>query len=161
MCESEEINIIPWSLSNVEINEYMKNINGYLGCFAKDMIPPKLKKNKAYICNFQNSNESGSHWVCCINKKNVLYYFDSYGVVPIVEIQNTKDKYNKILYNSYQIQPMDNVSVTCGFYCMFFVHEMLNNNKDFIDLVYEFGGDKEKNDDFIFEWFQRTFSVKD
>ena len=39
------------------------------------------------IINFQNSTETGTHWVALSNTDK-LYYFDSYGIPPIKEVED-------------------------------------------------------------------------
>ena len=47
---------INYPLSNIFINNLLKNEKSYLGTFSKDEIP-LIENNKSIIFNLQNSNE--------------------------------------------------------------------------------------------------------
>ena len=49
-----------YPLSNIFINNLLKNEKSYLGTFSKDEIP-LIENNKSLIFNLQNSNQAGSH----------------------------------------------------------------------------------------------------
>ena len=53
---------INYPLSNIFINNLLKDEESYLGTFSKNEIP-LIKNNKSFIFNLQNSNEKGSHWI--------------------------------------------------------------------------------------------------
>ena len=91
------------------------------GVFAKDEIRPPLK-NGGYICNLENSDEDGSHWVAFLKEGADTYYFDSYGAPPIQNLVDSLPKFNMLLYNAEQIQDLSDT--TCGFYCVAFLLAM-------------------------------------
>ena len=74
---------INYALSNIFINNLLKNEKSYLGTFSKDEIP-LIENNKSLIFNLQNSNEKGSHWIALSRKDNNIFIFDSFaiGYVP-------------------------------------------------------------------------------
>ena len=49
-----------YPLSNIFINNLLKNEESYLSTFSKDEIP-LIENNKSLIFNLQNSNQTGSH----------------------------------------------------------------------------------------------------
>ena len=59
-------------MSNLKIDEILKNDKNYIGKFSKDNAP-LLKNNQSTIINLQDSNKMGSHWVSY--KKLVIKYF--------------------------------------------------------------------------------------
>ena len=68
-----------YPLSNVFINNLLKNEKSYLSTFSKNEIP-LIKDNKSLIFNLQNSNEKGSHWIALSRKNNDIFIFDSFGI---------------------------------------------------------------------------------
>lgn len=91
----------------------LKNI-----CF-KDQLPKHLS-NGNYIINMANHDELGTHWIALIvkNDSNESFYFDSFGIVPPLDIEE------RICNNFYhisnkQIQNLD--EGYCGQYCLDFL----------------------------------------
>ena len=65
---------------------------------------------------------NGSHWVATF-LKNVINYFDSFGMPPFQKIVNHAKKTNTtLLHQNNQIQNM--LSTTCGYFvCIFAIDE--------------------------------------
>ena len=63
---------INYPLSNVFINNFLKDEKSYLGTFSKDEIP-LIENNKSLIFNLQNSNQPGSHWIALSRKDNNIF----------------------------------------------------------------------------------------
>ena len=61
---------INYPLSNIYINDLLKDNKNFSGCFSKDRII-LLDNNKSLIYNLQNSNQKGLHW-CSIDYIAVL-----------------------------------------------------------------------------------------
>ena len=122
----------PNELSNLEIDVLMDHykIKNYHGCFVKNNIPDRLK-NGFYIINLNGQ----SHWTALCKDGTKYFYFDSYGFVPPVEVEN---KLNEYQYNDKQIQTLNQTS--CGFYCVAWCRYLDENKnkslafKKFIDL---------------------------
>jgi hypothetical protein len=100
----------PNELSNLEIDGLMMHykIKNYHGCFVKNKLPTRLS-NSFYIINLNGQ----SHWTALYKHGKNYYYFDSYGFVPPVEVENKLPEY---IYNDKQIQTLNQTS--CGFYCV-------------------------------------------
>ena len=109
----------------------------------KDLV---LKDGENYIVNLDD-NGSGSHWVACCRMDNTVYYFDSFGLPPIREIEEIPDV--EILYNNSTIQH-DN-STSCGWYCLKFLDYMNRDpSNGFADFVYDFSPSQDpENEDVI------------
>ena len=125
-------------LSNIDIDKYfvLKNINGV--CVAKDKLPKSIPVDSAIICNLQNENEGGSHWVCLVNKRNTEFnlYFDSYGIE--YPPQNILDLYkNKPLICSQKRIQKDK-SVLCGYYCLRVIIDILYKNMSYKETIDQF-----------------------
>ena len=57
------------------------------GVIMKDMVTSlKIYDKMFFIVNYDNSNLSGSHWVSLIKINSFVYYFDSYGLRPLIEV---------------------------------------------------------------------------
>lgn len=121
-------------LTDIQIKDLAKRMTVPLESVEfKDKLPKKLKTNKSYILNLQdsmddNGNENGgTHWVLLQIKEtpkgNVYpFYFDSYGAPPpeIVK-KRVKENYKKYLpYSNKDIQSLMNNA--CGYYCLALAH---------------------------------------
>ena len=59
----------------------------------RDMVNSlKIYDKMFFIVNYDNSNLSGSHWVAVTKIDSLVYYFDSYGLRPLMEVV---DKFKK------------------------------------------------------------------
>ena len=68
----EELNNLDnYPMSNLKIDEILKNNLSYIGTYSKDNCPV-LKNNQSTIMNLQDSDKNGSHWVSY--KKLVIRY---------------------------------------------------------------------------------------
>jgi hypothetical protein len=85
-----------------------------------------------YIVNLDDSNGNGTHWVAIVYFKNYILYFDSYGVLPPIEIINNA-KSKVLYYNGFIIQ--HEYSVLCGWYCIYFIYFIQNNKTNPIEKV--------------------------
>ena len=71
-----------YPLSNIFINNLLKDLKIFLGCYSKDHIP-LIENNKSLIFNLENSDQSGSHWVSLSRKNDDIFIFDSFGIGDI------------------------------------------------------------------------------
>ena len=62
-----------YPLSNIFINNLLKNEESYLSTFSKDKIP-LIENNKSLIFNLQNSDQTGSHW-CSLSRKITTFLY--------------------------------------------------------------------------------------
>ena len=121
-----------YPLSNIFINNLLKDNKNFSGCFSKDRII-LLDSNKSLIYNLQNSNQNGSHWCSIIRRNNNIYIFDSFGIGEIPsEIYEIYKKF-KIITNIYQIQHIS--SILCGLYSILFILYDVKNKNDFINFL--------------------------
>jgi hypothetical protein len=100
-----------------------QGVNDFKGVFMKDQLPDKLKRG-SYVINLQSSKEgNGTHWVCLYYTPSFSYYYDSYGFIAPLEVQN---KITPYMYNDLEIQDID--STACGFYCVAFILYLKKND---------------------------------
>ena len=119
-----------YPLSNIFINNLLKNFKNFEGCYSKDQIP-LIKNNKSLIFNLENSDQSGSHWCSLsVRKKDDIFIFDSFGVgyVPNNLYKICKD-YN-IATNIQRIQDIN--SNLCGMFCVLFCLYKVDSKNKFI-----------------------------
>ena len=128
-------------LTNYQLQDLMAKYRlQYNGSYVKDRLPTVLRNGNMII----NLNGE-SHWCALIKDKDKYYYFDSYGIVPPLEVQN---KINKdYAWNSRQLQDID--SSSCGFYCVGFLRYMSKCDdlgKGFESFVRLFSNDTSSNE---------------
>ena len=123
---------INYPLSNIFINNLLKDKESYLNTFSKDEIP-LIENNKSLIFNLQNSNEKRSHWISFSRKDNNIFIFDSFGIGHIPKnIYNIYKNFN-IITNIYRIQDIN--SNLCGLFCVLFCLYKVNSKNTFIEFL--------------------------
>ena len=134
------------ALSNYDIVKIIQSqgVDDFNGVYMKDQLPDRLQRG-SYIVNLQSSKDGkGTHWVSLYYTPNFSYYYDSFGFVPPIEIQNKIIPY---IYNDNEIQDID--STACGFYCVAFVlylNKKINIERAFMEFINLFGKDTERNE---------------
>ena len=122
--------IIP--LSNIFINDLLKDNKNFEGCYSKDQII-LLKNNKSLIYNTNNSDKNSGHWCSIKRINNTIYVFDSFGIGYIPKnIINIYKKFN-IITNIYRIQHMN--SNLCGLFSILFCLYKVNTKNKFIEFL--------------------------
>ena len=117
-------------LTNFEIQRYYQNKPRFNWVYSRDNLPDKIKDG-AYVINFNEYSDIGTHWIALhVNNKTVTY-FDSFGLEHISkEIKNFINNKN-IIANIFRIQVY--VSIICEYFCIGFINFMFKSNsfKDF------------------------------
>ena len=121
-----------YPLSNIFINNLLKNFKHFEGVYSKDQIP-LIENNKSLIFNLQNSNESGSHWVALSRKNNNIFIFDSFGVGHVPNNLYKIYKNYNIITNIYRIQDIN--SVLCGLFSVLFCLYKVDSKNKFISFL--------------------------
>ena len=137
-------------LSNFDIDEILKNYKiNYNGVFSKNELPNKLPVG-FYVINMQSSDKgTGTHWIA-LYKINDGYsqFFDAFGFVPPLEIENKLHKYD---YNDRDIQDIN--SSSCGYYCIAFIKFMNGKSdlkKSFRTFIKMFDNDTKRNEEILY-----------
>ena len=116
-------------LSNFELMDIIKDMKldyHFGGVYSKDQLPKELIREKFYIVNLQDHDEgSGTHWtVFYYNKPLTSIYFDSYGFIAPLDVENSIKPY---IYNNAEIQDFD--ASSCGYFCIAFI-KFLHNKEN-------------------------------
>lgn len=116
-------------LSNFELMDIIQDMKldyHFGGVFSKDLLPKELIREKFYIVNLQDHDAgSGTHWtVFYYNKPLTSIYFDSYGFIAPLDVENSIKPY---IYNDAEIQDFD--SSACGYFCIAFI-KFLHNKEN-------------------------------
>ena len=69
----------PNPLTSFKIKEYYENEPRFNGVYSRDNLP-KTIKNEAYVINFDEYEDVGTHWIALYVEDNEITYFDSFGV---------------------------------------------------------------------------------
>ena len=133
---SEELNNLDnYPMSNLKIDDILKNNVNYIGTYSKDNVPI-LKNNESTIINLQDSDKKGSQWVSYKRIGNKIFCFDSYGVAFIPDIMKNRYPKHKFICNIYRIQSM--YSNQCGRFCILFVKSNIKNENDYNNFLLQF-----------------------
>lgn len=126
------------TLSNISINEILKKVEAFQGCFSKDTIPSILAKKKLYYIINLDDIGLGTHWVLVVIEKDKVIYIDPFGQLPYQLLQDLCKSYNKPLYYSTN-QLQDMKSNSCGWYCMNIIL-LMEKGITVPQILYEFFG---------------------
>ena len=100
----------------------LKDVRSFLGVFPSDMLPRSVTQTGTVIINTDPHTEKGSHWLAVhfFPKSSSAYYFDSYGILPLVPDIEAFIRRNCTVwdYNKRQLQGL--TSNICGKYCCLF-----------------------------------------
>jgi hypothetical protein len=78
----------------------------------------KYKPNLSIIINMSVEGHPGTHWVAMRTYKDFIFYSDSFGVEPPLEVVDWANKYRKnIVYNDYQLELL--TGTNCGQLALF------------------------------------------
>ena len=60
--------MLPYPLTNFEIQKYYENESRFNGVFSKDNLPKKIKDG-TYVINLDVYADTGTHWIALFYKK--------------------------------------------------------------------------------------------
>ena len=136
--------MLPYPLTNFEIQKCYKNEPRFNGVFSRNNLPKKKKvKDGAYIINLDQCSNVGTHWIALFCKKIYeIISFNSFGVEYIPnEIKEFIEEFSEnknIKNNIFRVQE-DN-SIMCGYFCIGFIGFMLVGEKsiDYTNLFFPY-----------------------
>ena len=86
--------------------------------FSKTNLP-KIKD----VINLNDKNSKGTHWVSLFIHKNIVIYFDSFGIEYIPQDVLKKIRNKSITRSIFRVH--GNESIMCVFYCIAFIEYLL------------------------------------
>ena len=98
------------ALSNFDLEEWIDKlgIKHFRSIYSRDVLTDKIYVKECGIINLDDIEGQGTHWVCYRNlEKNLVEYFDPFGLIMPYEIRNylvTSGK--KIIFSQDEIQNM-------------------------------------------------------
>ena len=110
----------------LESDKYTKK--KFLGVFARDELPIKIKYPSCLILNTDKRNGPGEHWLAIFYDENKnAEFFDSFGYMP--DFYKLTTYLNKTCKNwqANQQRIQGFFSKLCGLYCLFFLHQKCRN----------------------------------
>ena len=138
----------PHALTNLDIQKYYQNEPKFSDVYSRDNLS-KIKDG-AYVINFDEHSDIGTHWIAFYVLNNVTY-FESVGVEHIPKEIKASIRNNNIKTNNFRIQAYD--SIMCGYFCIGFIDFMLMEKTltDFTNLFLP--NNFKKNNDIILNCF--------
>ena len=124
----------PHPLTNFEIQTYYQNEPRFIGVYSRDNL--RYKKNGAYVINFDEYSDIGTHWIALYVNNKTLTYFDSFGIEHIPKEVKKIIGNKNIIPNIYRIQNYD--SIMCGYFCIGFIDYMFKSKSltDYTNLFF-------------------------
>ena len=142
----------PHSLTNFETRKYYQNEPRFNGIYSRDNLPKT--KDGAYIINFDEYSDIGTHLFALWVSNNYVTYFDSFGVEHIPKEIKEFVKNKNIKTNIFRVQAYD--SVMCRYFCIGFIDFMLKR-KTLTEFTNLFSPNSfEKNDNIILKYFMNN-----
>ena len=97
------------------------------GVFPSDGLPAHKANFLYFIVNLDAKHLPGSHWISIAFKKNIAFYFDSYGNPPTEKniLSFMKRNSRTIKYNKFHFQ--SSRTETCGLFSLYFLYQFSRN----------------------------------
>ena len=133
--------------SDIQLKEYAEKMGLPLNNILMRDEMNELNKDGFYIINLDNSNGNGTHWTSLYFHPLNSYYFDSYGFVPPLEVEQ---KIKPYIYNDADIQDFD--SKACGYYALAFIkflYDKTNKEVAFKEFLRQFKNNTKENDNIL------------
>jgi len=125
-------------MDTTQISCTLKEVRSFLGVYPSDLLPRSVKLLGTVIINADPYTEKGSHLLAVHLRlrSSSAYYFDSYGIVPLVPAIQAFIRRNCITWDHNRRQLQSLTSNNCGKYCCLFVLYMVRGltPKQFVGL---------------------------
>ena len=105
------------ALTNIELQDAARKLRipHFRGMFMRNTLSDIPRKNECGICNLDDTNGTGTHWVTWYKRGQNTFYFYSYVIQPPTEL--VKYTQSNVYYNTEKIQSND--QVVCGHLCLY------------------------------------------
>ena len=120
-------------VSSDDLDIHLRRLKGYIGSFAKDMLPKTLRAGQSLIVNLGTAQSGGTHWCAVAVRDGKVYYFDPYGGFPDPAVQALARR-RPLLASTLQYQKLG--STACGPFCAYFLSR-LGAGADLYTVLYD------------------------
>lgn len=113
-------------MNSLQILQSLQNIKNHtVGVYPADRIPKVWTRPTAFVINTDGYKLPGAHWVAMyVDRDGHGWFFDSYGLPPIVPQHLARLRKNCRLFRYNATQFQGPASQCCGQYCVMFLHYM-------------------------------------
>ena len=121
------------NVRDFKIQKYYQNKPRFNGVCSRDNLYNEIK-DEAYVMNFDEYSDIGTHWTALYSLNNNVTYFDSFGVEHIPKEIRKFIGIKNVQTNIFRIQAYD--SVMCEYFCIKFIDFVLKDKSltDFTNL---------------------------
>ena len=121
------------------------------GVYSRNNLSKKIKDG-AYVINFDEYADVGTHWIALFCQRSEIIYFDSFGVEYVPEEILKFIGIKSIKANIFRVQASN--SIMYRYFCIGFIDFMLAGKKmtDFTSLFSPY--DFKKSDNVILSYFK-------
>ena len=112
-------------MNTTQISCTLKEVRSFLGVYPSDMLPRSVTRLGTVTINADPHTEKGSQWLAVHlrPKSSSAFYFDSYGIVPLVPAIQAFIRRNCITWDHNRRQLQSLTSNNCGkYYCLFVLY---------------------------------------
>lgn len=105
-------------------------IQNFYCLMSNEISKLRGKKHPIYaVINYTSDKFEGTHWICLYKDNDKSYYFDSYGLQVIPELESYL---RGGIQSTFKIQPDE--TRMCGSLCMYVLYK-LSKHEDFFNVV--------------------------
>ena len=129
-------------LTNLDLMRYASilRIPYFRGVFMRDELPKVDRQIECAIVNLNRSDEMGSHWVCYVRNQNDRIYFDSFGQITPLELQEYLKTPKEFKTNKAVIQRNSDVvqrpnSHVCGHLCLVVLTSLMREHLSYPNIL--------------------------
>ena len=129
-------------LTNLDLMRYASilRIPYFRGVFMRDELPKVGRQIECGVVNLNRSDEMGSHWVCYVRNQNDRIYFDSFGQITPLELQEYLKTPKEFNTNKAVIQRNSDVvqrpnSHVCGHLCLVVLTSLMREHLSYQNIL--------------------------
>ena len=129
-------------LTNLDLMRYASilRIPYFRGVFMRDELPKVDRQIECGVVNLNRSDEMGSHWVCYVRNQNDRIYFDSFGQITPLELQEYLKTPKEFNTNKAVIQRNSDVvqrpnSHVCGHLCLVVLTSLMREHLSYQNIL--------------------------
>ena len=139
-------------LSNIDLLNLANRMNlPLVGVYSKNRLPQRKMKG-LFIVNIGDYETGGSHWTCFSTVPKNVFYYDSFGSVPPIEVdQYIKAVTGKKRYTINRIQSQALNATYCGWFCIACLYCMMHTKGSVakrLDAFNDFLNSEDLNDNY-------------